>query len=85
MTDTFPALALAMEPGDASVMQRKPERPEDAILSRGFVSRILFYGVLITASAFGAFLWALQNSQAHATTIAFMTLALGAGIPLGNS
>ena len=77
VTDTFPALALAMEPGDASVMQRKPQRPEDAILSRGFVSRIFFYGVLITASALGAFLWALQNSQAHATTIAFMTLALG--------
>jgi Ca2+-transporting ATPase len=76
VTDTFPALALAMERGDASLMQRKPERPEDAILSRGFVSRILFYGVLIAASALGAFLWALQNHPARATTITFITLAL---------
>jgi Ca2+-transporting ATPase len=76
VTDTFPALALAMEPGDASVMRRQPLRPDDAILSRGFVSRILFYGVLIAAAALGAFLWALQNSSAHATTIGFMTLAL---------
>ncbi len=77
VTDTFPALALAMERGDASVMQRKPQRPEDAILSRGFVSKIVAYGILISVSALGAFLWALQNSAAHATTIAFMTLALG--------
>jgi magnesium-transporting ATPase (P-type) len=77
VTDTFPALALAMEPADAGVMQRTPERSEDAILSRGFVSPILFYGVLIAASALGAFLWALQNAPVRATTIAFMTLALG--------
>jgi P-type Ca2+ transporter type 2C len=76
VTDTFPALALAMEPADAGVMQRTPERSEDAILSRGFVSPILFYGVLIAASALGAFLWALQNAPVRATTIAFMTLAL---------
>ena len=76
VTDTFPALALAMEPGDASVMRRRPLRPGDAILSRDFVSRIFVYGVLITASALGAFVWALQYSPARATTISFMTLAL---------
>jgi Ca2+-transporting ATPase len=76
VTDTFPALALAMEPGDASVMRRQPLRPDDAILSRGFVSRILFYGVLIASAALVAFLWALRHSPAHATTTGFMTLAL---------
>jgi Ca2+-transporting ATPase len=76
VTDTFPALALAMEPGDVSVMRRQPMRPDDAILSRAFVSRIVFYGVLIATAALGAFIWALQNSPAHATTIGFMTLAL---------
>ena len=34
VTDTFPALALAMEPGDADVMQRPPRDPQEAILSR---------------------------------------------------
>jgi P-type Ca2+ transporter type 2C len=76
VTDTFPALALAMEPGDPSVMRRRPLRPDDAILSRGFVSEILIYGVLIAASALGALVWALQYSPARATTISFMTLAL---------
>jgi Ca2+-transporting ATPase len=76
VTDTFPALALAMEPGDAGVMRRPPVRPDDAILSRGFVSRVVAYGLLITASAFGAFAWALAYSPARATTISFMTLAL---------
>ena len=76
VTDTFPALALAMEPGDPSVMRRGPQRPDTAILSRRFVSSISFYGVVIAAAALGAFVWALQQSPAHATTIAFMTLAL---------
>ena len=35
VTDTFPALALAMEPGDATVMRRPPRDPQEAILSRG--------------------------------------------------
>ena len=76
VTDTFPALALAMEPGDAIVMRRQPLRPDDAILSRGFVSRIFFYGVLIASAALVAFLWALRHSPANATTIGFMTLTL---------
>ena len=33
VTDTFPALALAMEPGDPEVMARPPRDPEEAILS----------------------------------------------------
>ena len=76
VTDTFPALALAMEPGDATVMRRQPLRPDEALLSRRFVSRILFYGVLIASAALVGFLWALRHSPAHATTIGFMTLAL---------
>jgi len=76
VTDTFPALALAMEPGDVSVMRRQPMRPGVAILSGAFVSRILFYGVLIATASLGAFVWALQHSPDHATTVGFMTLAL---------
>ena len=44
VTDTFPALALAMEPGDRSVMTRPPRDPHAAILSRPFVTSILLYG-----------------------------------------
>ena len=38
VTDTFPALALAMEPGDADVMRRPPRDPAEALLSRQFLS-----------------------------------------------
>ena len=37
VTDTFPALALAMEPGDPDVMRRPPQDPQEAILSRAFL------------------------------------------------
>ena len=37
VTDTFPALALAMEPGDATVMRRPPRDPQEAILSPAFL------------------------------------------------
>ena len=37
VTDTFPALALAIEPGDAGVMHRPPRDPQEALLSRAFL------------------------------------------------
>ena len=85
ITDTFPALALALEPAESNVMRRPPRRPDEAILSRQFLVRILMYGTLITAATIGAFLWALAHSPAHATTIAFMTLALAQILHLGNA
>ena len=41
VTDTFPALALAMEPGDADVMRRPPRNPQEAMLSRAFLAQRL--------------------------------------------
>jgi Ca2+-transporting ATPase len=85
VTDTFPALALAMEPGDVNVMQRPPRDPKQAILSRRFVGRVVFYAGLITASTLGAFGWALAYSPSDAVTIAFMTLSLAQIWHLGNA
>ncbi|MBI2834231.1 MAG: cation-transporting P-type ATPase [Acidobacteria bacterium] len=85
VTDTFPALALAMEPGDPDVMSRPPRNPQEAILSRRFVQSVLFYGVLITAAAAASFLWALNRDPARATSVSFMTLALAQIFHLGNA
>jgi Ca2+-transporting ATPase len=85
VTDTFPALALAMEPGDAAVMARPPRDPDEAILSRTFLAEIFGYAALITLSTLGAYLWALAHSPAQASTIAFMTLALSQIAHLGNA
>jgi Ca2+-transporting ATPase len=85
VTDTFPALALAMEPGDPDVMTRPPRSPQEAILSRQFVASVLFYGCLITASSFAAFFWTFARDPARATTVSFMTLALAQVFHLGNA
>ena len=85
ITDTFPALALAVEPGDPDVMTHPPRRPEEAILSRAFLLRIVYYGALITAATLMAFVWALANVPERATTMAFMTLALAQLFHLGNA
>lgn len=85
VTDTFPALALAMEPGDPDVMRRPPRNPQDAILSRAFLGQIALYGGLITVSTLAVFLWALTYAPARATTMSFMTLALAQIFHLGNA
>lgn len=88
VTDTFPALSLAVEPGEADVMRRPPHDPQRAILSAGFVRAIGFYALLITGVTLAAFLWVLRApgaDPARAITVAFMTLALAQTFHLGNA
>ena len=85
VTDTFPAMALAVEPAESGVMRRPPRRPDEAVLSRAFLLEILFYGALITVATLGAFVWTLAREPGHATTVAFMTLALAQVGHLGNA
>jgi Ca2+-transporting ATPase len=85
VTDTLPALSLAMEPGEKDVMRRPPRNPDEAILSRAFLGRILFFGTLITASTLGAFIWAQGAGADRARTIAFMTIAIAQILHLGNA
>jgi Ca2+-transporting ATPase len=85
VTDTFPALALAVEPGDTEVMERPPRDPHGAILSKTFVQRVAIHATVITASTLAAYVWALDHAAAASTTMAFMTLALAQTFHLGNA
>ncbi|HUF22552.1 MAG TPA: cation-translocating P-type ATPase [Vicinamibacterales bacterium] len=85
VTDTFPALALAMEPGDPDVMRQPPRSPKEAILSQSFLLGVLFYAALITAATLAAYLWALDNAPHAAVTMAFMTLSFAQVLHLGNA
>jgi Ca2+-transporting ATPase len=85
VTDTFPALALALEPGDPDVMERPPRDPREALLSRRFLSSVALYGAMITAVTLAAFVWHLDGPIRRAQTMAFMTLAFAQLFHLGNA
>jgi len=86
VTDTFPALALAMEPAEPGVMERSPRDPEKAILSMPFLRAMVFYAALITGVTLLGYGWALRAGEPdRAVTIAFMTLALAQIFHLGNA
>jgi Ca2+-transporting ATPase len=88
VTDTFPALSLAVEPAEAGVMSRPPRDPAEAMLSRAFLAEIVVFALLITAATLGGFALALQGGDAdgaRAVTVAFMTLALAQVFHLGNA
>lgn len=74
VTDSLPALAIGMEPGDPDILKRKPRDPKAGILDKAFVSQITIQGLLISISVIAAFLIGLKDSSAVATTMAFSTL-----------
>jgi len=86
VTDTFPALALAMEPGEPAIMERPPRDPDAGIVSRSFIRSLVFFSVLITASTLAAFVWGMRSGDPErAVTLSFMTLALAQLFHLGNA
>jgi Ca2+-transporting ATPase len=89
VTDTFPALSLAIEPAGRDVMQRRPRDPEEPIFSGRFVRAVASYAALISAVTLAAFWMALQPGEAAASpralTMSFMTLALAQTFHLGNA
>jgi P-type Ca2+ transporter type 2C len=85
VTDTFPALALSLEPADRDVMTRPPRDPGEALVSGAFLGSIAFYAALITAVSLVAFLWMLNRAPDRAATACFMTLGLAQILHLGNA
>jgi Ca2+-transporting ATPase len=76
VTDVFPAMALALEPATPDVLRRRPRSPQAALLSRRFLTLILWQGVALAAIILAAYHWALRNygAGAHARTIALFAL-----------
>ena len=83
VTDSFPALALAVEPASPQTMRRKPIAPGTSIFSNEFLFFIFWQGVMLAAIALGAYFWALANygEGKHARTITLMVLV---GVQLGH-
>ena len=86
VTDTFPALALAVEPAGENVMSRPPRKASEGLVSRVMARRIVVFSVLIALVTMAAFVWALRTQTAEsATTIAFVVLGLAQILHLGNA
>ncbi len=77
VTDTFPALALGMEPAPHDIMSRRPREAKESFL-RGMTGNLIFYGTVMSAAALGIYLLSLSwyHDEKVSATMAFLTLGL---------
>jgi len=78
VTDSFPALALGMEPGEPHLMRAKPRGHKEPILTRYHYGIIAVQSIAITAATLVGFVIGLNRvgSVEEARTIAYMVLVL---------
>ncbi len=75
VTDGVPALCLATDPIDPSVMKRKPRRKRESLTDKSFVSVMLVTGVLTAAVSLAVYIFALGGeTEEMARTHAFTAL-----------
>ncbi|MBD1422524.1 cation-translocating P-type ATPase [Sphingobacterium chuzhouense] len=87
LTDTLPAVALGMDPGDKDVMKEKPRPLNDNFFSHGAGRRVILAGILmgiltIVAFVSGYYLHGYspfadnipENIEEYARTLAFLTI-----------
>ena len=60
-------LALAFEPAERGIMQRRPRPPGEALLSGFFIWRVCLISVLMATGALGLFLWELDHGSSLET------------------
>ncbi len=83
ITDVFPALALALEPSAPGMMKHPPRDANESLLTPRFLGLIAWQGALLSLAALTVFYLAIRaygetgEGLQHATTLSFMTLALG--------
>ncbi len=80
LTDSLPAIALGFEPFSDEVMHRKPRPAGESILTKPFLVKIGYSGLIIGAATVGAFLMGYLYQGSHDTssamTMAFATLCM---------
>jgi Ca2+-transporting ATPase len=88
VTDTFPALALALEPAEHGIMRRPPRDPKEGVFTRSFLRSMIVFAALLTAATLAAFALGRSGptgSSERAVTMSFTTLALAQAFHLGNA
>lgn len=84
ITDSLPALALGMEPGEENAMRTPPRDSQAGIFAGGVGVDIFYQGLLVSALTLAAFFlghfmefgeWAITNSP-DGVTMAFLTMSM---------
>ena len=83
VTDSLPALALAVDPAAKNIMNRKPTKKEKGIFTKGMTWRVIYQGIMIGLLTLAAFILGLATPNVDeaqkikiAQTMAFCVLAL---------
>ena len=63
VTDTFPALALAFDPANKDIMDRKPVKRNEGIFTKGRTFRIIYQGLMIGLLTLAAYLIGLGTTH----------------------
>ncbi len=61
VTDSLPALALAVDPAEKDVMDRKPTKAKQGIFTKGMTWRVIYQGIMIGAITLIAFVIGLAT------------------------
>ena len=83
VTDSLPALALAVDPAEKGIMKKKPMKNTKGIFTKGMAWRIVYQGIMIGLLTLAAFVLGLATENvsvpekiAIGETMAFTVLAL---------
>lgn len=83
VTDSLPALALAVDPAEKGIMKKKPMKNKKGIFTKGMTWRIVYQGIMIGLLTLVAFILGLSTQGvsvpekiAIGETMAFTVLAL---------
>ena len=71
VTDTFPALALAFDPANKDIMDRRPVKKDEGIFTKGRTFRIVYQGFMIGLLTLAAYLIGIGSTK---TAIGNLTL-----------
>lgn len=80
VTDSFPALALGVEKGEAETMLEPPRDPKEPILDRKVSITLIIQSIAITIATLGVYMYALKthgrtgDGLLYSRTMAFTTL-----------
>ena len=63
VTDSLPALALAVDPAEKDIMNRKPLKPKQGVFTKGMTFRVVYQGIMIGVITLIAFIIGLATPE----------------------